>query len=140
MDPETCDLCHPPDCQIYLQGWCGYLDKQGVPKRYKSCSYFHPTNIPQIPPTSVVNSQSATEHDARRETPCRTVLLVQGGGSSTLATRPPRFQPTGDSETINQLKEELGEANTKITKLENSIQQLEDLLNKAQVSNLEVID
>ena len=34
----------------------------------------------------------------------------------------------------------LGEANTKITKLEQSIQHLEDLLNEAQVSHLEVID
>ena len=139
-ESQSCDRRNPPDCQLFAKGWCGFLDKEGVPKRYKSCSCFHPQNIPQIPPTSVVNSQSATEHDARRETEVEIVLLVQRGGSATPVTHLPPSQPTGDSETINQLKEELGEANTKITKLEQSIQQLEDLLNEAQVSNLEVID
>ena len=63
---RTCQLRHPPDCQLFLQGWCGYVSKEGVPKRYKFCSYFHPAHISQIPPTSVVKSQNA-RHDARRE-------------------------------------------------------------------------
>ena len=54
-ESQSCDLHHPPDCQLFAQGWCGYLDKEALPRRYKSCSYFHPQNIPQIPPTSVVN-------------------------------------------------------------------------------------
>ena len=135
-ESQSCDWRNPPDFQLFAKGWCGFLDKEGVPKRYKSCSCFHPQNIPQIPPTSVVNSQSATEHDTRRETEVETVLLLQRGGSSTPVTHLPPSQPTGDSETINQLNE----ANTKITKLEKSIQHLEDLLNEAQVSKLEVID
>ena len=85
---RPCELRHPPDCQRFLQGWCGYVDdKEGVPKRYKFCSFFHPKNISQIPPNSAVNSQSATKHDARKETKVETALLVQGRGS----TLPPPF-------------------------------------------------
>ena len=78
---RTCQLRHPPDCQLFLQGWCGYVSKEGVPKRYKFCSYFHPAHISQIPPTSVVKSQNARD-DARRETREEAALLVQGGEST----------------------------------------------------------
>ena len=53
---QTCALRHPPNCQLFLQGWCGFISKQGVPKRYKHCSYFHPPNVKQIPPSPLQNS------------------------------------------------------------------------------------
>ena len=122
---QSCGLRHPPECHLFAQGWCGYTDTQGIPRRYNFCSFFHPQNVSQIPPTSAVNPQrgdshdlNATENDGRRETQVETVLLLQRG-SSTHTPQP----PTGDSD-MNQLKEELGEANAKITKLEQSIQQL----------------
>ena len=52
---KTCALRHPPNCQLFLQGWCGFISKQGVPKRYKHCSYFHPPNVKQIPPSPIQN-------------------------------------------------------------------------------------
>ena len=52
---KTCALRHPPNCQLFLQGWCGFITEQGVPKRYKHCSYFHPPNVKQIPPSPIQN-------------------------------------------------------------------------------------
>ena len=40
----------------FPQGWCGFISKTGVPKRYKYCSYFHPLNVKQIPPSPLQNS------------------------------------------------------------------------------------
>ena len=135
--------CHPPKCLLYAKGWCGFIDIQNIPRRYKVCSYFHNGNVPQIPPISTENAQkvgdlkkSATSQDIRKEEEgeevVETVLLVQRGGASTqenLAPLPvthlPPQPPTVDS-NMNQLKQELGQANEKINKLEQSIKQLQD--------------
>ena len=53
---KTCLLRHPPNCQLFLQGWCGFITKQGIPKRYRHCSYFHPPNVTQIAPSPPQNS------------------------------------------------------------------------------------
>ena len=53
---QTCTPRHPLNCQLFLQGWCGFISKTGVPKRYKYCSYFHPLNVKQIPPSLLQNS------------------------------------------------------------------------------------
>ena len=138
---KTCALRHPPNCQLFLQGWCGFISKQGIPKRYKHCSYFHPPNVkqippvtgknnqntkspahvPQVPPASVVGSQN---DDARRETGEEAALLVQGGRPTPL----PPPQLAGDSKTITQLQTDLGEALTQITKLEELTVQLQKSL------------
>ena len=55
---KTCALRHPPNCQLFLQGWCGFITEQGVPKRYKHCSYFHPPNVKQIPPSPIQKQQT----------------------------------------------------------------------------------
>ena len=59
---RTCQRRHPANCQLFLKGWCGFLDEEGVPKRYKNCSYFHPLDIKQVPPSSVmlITASSAT--------------------------------------------------------------------------------
>ena len=50
---KTCALRHPPNCQLFLQGWCGFISKQGIPKRYKHCSYFNPPNVKKKYPLSL---------------------------------------------------------------------------------------
>ena len=138
---KTCVLRHPPNCQLFLQGWCGFITKQGIPKRYRHCSYFHPPNVPQIapsspqnsvklitasnpltttPPASIVKSQN---DDARKVTRKEAVLVVQGEPTSL---QPPQLP--GDSKTISQLQTDLGEALKQITRLENLTGQLQKSL------------
>ena len=68
---KTCVLRHPPNCQLFLQGWCGFITKQGIPKRYRHCSYFHPPNVKEIPPSP----------------PQKSVMLITA--SNPLTTAPP---------------------------------------------------
>ena len=92
------------------------MDPQGVPHSFRTCSYFHPPNIPQIPPLSAVrpqrwdnytnltdiehvNTKDVTEYEAQEER----VLLVQ-----TEQDHDPDFK------TI-QLEKEISTANEKIT-------------------------
>jgi len=49
---KSCELRHPPKCELYLQGWCGWVTKEGIPKRYKYCSYFHSPEVNQVPPST----------------------------------------------------------------------------------------
>ena len=49
---KSCALRHPPKCELYLQGWCGWVTKEGIPKRYKHCSFFHPPEVNQVPPST----------------------------------------------------------------------------------------
>ena len=99
---QHCDLRHPPICHLYAKGWCGFIDIQNIPRKYKFCSYFHNQNVPQIPPTPAVNPQrdgdlnnlSPTRHDIRREAEVETVLLVQRGGSSTQENLAPTLSHT----------------------------------------------
>ena len=72
-----------------------------------------------------MKSQNARD-DARRETKVEAALLVQGGESTPL----PPPQLTGDSKTIIQLRKDLGEAHTQITKLEEVTVQLQESLKK----------
>ena len=131
---ETCALRHPPNCQLFLQGWCGFVTKQGIPKRYRHCSYFHPPNVPQIAPSPPENNQNVPQilpvsivksqnDDARKVTRKEAVLVVQGEPTSL---QPPQLP--GDSKTISQLQTDLGEALTQITRLENLTAQLQKSL------------
>ena len=131
---ETCALRHPPNCQLFLQGWCGFVTKQGIPKRYRLCSYFHPPNVPQIAPSPPENNQNVPQilpvsivksqnDDARKVTRKEAVLVVQGEPTSL---QPPQLP--GDSKTISQLQTDLGEALTQITRLENLTAQLQKSL------------
>jgi len=130
----TCVLRHPPDCQLFLRGWCGFITKRGIPKKYRHCSYFHPPNVPQIapsppennqnvpqiPPVSIVKSQN---DDAKKVTRKEAVLLVQGEPTSL---QPPQLP--GDSKTRSQLQTDLGAALTQITQLETLTAQLQKSL------------
>ena len=129
---QDCQLRHPPQCLLYARGWCGFIDSQKIPRRYRSCSYFHNGNVPQIPPTSTLSPQregdinnGVTKQNTRREEGVENVLLVQPHPVTHL----PTVQLSGDS-NMNELKEELGQANAKISKLEQSIKQMQDALEK----------
>ena len=129
---QDCQLRHPPQCLLYARGWCGFIDSQKIPRRYRSCSYFHNGNVPQIPPTSTLSPQregdinnGVTKQNTRREEGVENVLLVQPHPVTHL----PTVQLSGDS-NMNELKEELGQANAKISKLEQSIEQLQEVLEK----------
>ena len=129
---QDCQLRHPPQCLLYAKGWCGFIDSQKIPRRYKFCSYFHNGNVPQIPPISTLSPQregdinnGVTKQNTRREEGVENVLLVQPHPVTHL----PTVQLSGDS-NMNELKEELGQANAKISKLEQSIEQLQEALEK----------
>lgn len=129
---QDCQLRHPPQCLLYAKGWCGFIDSQNIPRRYKFCSYYHNGNVPQIPPSSTLSPQregdinnGVTKQNTRREEGVENVLLVQPHPVTHL----PTVQLSGDS-NMNELKEELGQANAKISKLEQSIEQLQDALEK----------
>ena len=129
---QDCQLRHPPQCLLYAKGWCGFIDSQNIPRRYKFCSYFHNGNVPQIPPISTLSPQregdinnGVTKQNTRSEEGVENVLLVQPHPVTHL----PTVQLSGDS-NMNELKEELGQANAKISKLEQSIEQLQDALEK----------
>ena len=129
---QDCQLRHPPQCLLYAKGWCGFIDSQNIPRRFKVCSYYHNGNVPQIPPSSTLSPQregdinnGVTKQNTRREEGVENVLLVQPHPVTHL----PTVQLSGDS-NINELKEELGQANAKISKLEQSIEQLQDALEK----------
>ena len=129
---QDCQLRHPPQCLLYAKGWCGFIDSQNIPRRYKFCSYYHNGNVPQIPPISTLSPQregdinnGVTKQNTRSEEGVENVLLVQPHPVTHL----PTVQLSGDS-NMNELKEELGQANAKISKLEQSIEQLQDALEK----------
>ena len=137
---QDCQLRHPPQCLLYARGWCGFIDSQKIPRRYRSCSYFHNGNVPQIPPISTLSPQregdinnDVTKQNTRREEGVENVLLVQPHPVTHL----PTVQLSGDS-NMNELKEELGQANARISKLEQSIKQLQDALEKQAKTEKEV--
>ena len=130
----TCVLRHPPDCQLFLRGWCGFITKRGIPKKYQHCSYFHPPNVPQIAPSPPENNQNVPQippvsivkfqnDDAKKVTRKEAVLLVQGEPTSL---QPPQLP--GDSKTRSQLQTDLGAALTQITQLETLTAQLQKSL------------
>ena len=77
---KTCALRHPPNCQLFLLGWCGFIIKQGIPKRYKQCSYFHPPDVKQVPPSPssvmliTATSDTTTPPATGKKTPPEKIL------------------------------------------------------------------